>query len=51
MSIVDKHIRDIEDLCNKHKVAKLYVFGSVLTDQYKPTSDIDFLVDFNNIDL
>jgi len=51
MSIINKNIKKIEALCNKHKVIKLFVFGSILTDKFKKTSDIDFLVDFANIDL
>ncbi|MFA5327061.1 MAG: nucleotidyltransferase domain-containing protein [Prolixibacteraceae bacterium] len=51
MSIVDKNIDRISTLCSKHKVAKLFVFGSVLTDRFKKGSDIDFLVDFSGVDL
>ena len=51
MSIVDKNIDLIRALCNQHKVAKLFVFGSVLTENFKKSSDIDFLVDFSDIDL
>lgn len=51
MSIVDRNIDEIKALCNVHKVAKLFVFGSVLTDKYKRSSDIDFLVAFSDIDL
>lgn len=41
-----KHIELIKELCKKYGVESLYVFGSVLTNQFKPDSDIDFLVDF-----
>lgn len=41
----------ITTLCEKHKVAKLFVFGSILTPRFKKSSDIDFLVDFTEIDL
>lgn len=41
----------ISDLCNKHKVAKLFAFGSILTGNYSKSSDIDFIVDFRNVDL
>lgn len=51
MSIIDNNIDKISALCNKHKVAKLFVFGSVLTDHFKKSSDIDFLVDFSGVDL
>lgn len=51
MSIIDQNKDQITALCNMHKVAKLFVFGSVLTNKFKKSSDIDFLVDFNNVDL
>jgi predicted nucleotidyltransferase len=51
MSIVEKNIDKIKALCYKHKVASLFVFGSILTNNFKKTSDIDFLVDFTGVDL
>ncbi len=46
MNLVNKHINQIKELCVKHRVKKLYVFGSVLTDRFRPESDIDFIVMF-----
>lgn len=51
MRIIDKNIDKIRALCNKHKVARLFVFGSILTDNFKKSSDIDLLVDFSGVDL
>ena len=51
MRIIDKNIDKIRTLCNKHKVVRLFVFGSVLTDNFNKSSDIDFLVDFSNVNL
>jgi len=51
MKIIDKNIDKIRALCNKHKVAKLFVFGSVLTDNFTKSSDIDLLVDFSGVEL
>lgn len=51
MSILDKHIADIQKLCVNHKVKRLYAFGSVLTDDFNKESDIDLIVDFNPIDI
>ncbi|MFO7923818.1 MAG: nucleotidyltransferase domain-containing protein [Bacteroidales bacterium] len=51
MTIVDKNIDKIRALCDKHKVARLFVFGSVLTDNFNKSSDIDLLVDFSGVDL
>jgi len=41
----------ISTLCAQHKVARLYLFGSVLTDDFRPDSDIDFLVQFQKMDI
>ena len=51
MSIIERNMDNIRALCNKYKVARLFVFGSVLTDNFKNNSDIDFLVDFAGVDL
>jgi len=51
MDIVEKNINQVHSLCLKHKVSKLFVFGSVLTKHFKSDSDVDFIVDFDNIEL
>ena len=51
MNIVEKNIDKIKALCYKHKVAKLFMFGSVINNRLKKDSDIDFVVDFERIDL
>jgi len=51
MNIIDKNIDQIRDLCDKHKVAKLFVFGSIMSDKFLKSSDIDLIVDFQDIDL
>jgi len=42
---------NIRALCYKHRVARLFVFGSILTNNFKKSSDIDLIVDFSDIDL
>ncbi len=51
MNLIEKNIDQIRMLCNKHKVATLFVFGSVLTEYFNADSDLDFMVDFDNIDI
>jgi len=51
MNIVEKNIDRLKKLCNKYKVAKLYVFGSAITTHFSKESDIDFLVTFDNVEL
>jgi hypothetical protein len=40
---------EVVSLCKKHKVKSAYVFGSVLTDQFNATSDIDLLIYFQKV--
>ena len=51
MNLIDKNIDVIKELCEKHKVNELYMFGSVLTERFTDSSDIDILVQFGEIDL
>jgi uncharacterized protein len=39
--------KKIKTFCKKHHILKLALFGSVLTDAFKRTSDVDFLVYFD----
>ncbi|WP_290453208.1 nucleotidyltransferase family protein [uncultured Muribaculum sp.] len=40
----------IIELCRKHKVKTLAVFGSILTDRFNDQSDVDLLVNFDTTD-
>lgn len=51
MKIIDKNRDKILALCYKHKVARLFVFGSILNDRFTKSSDIDFVVDFDGVEL
>lgn len=51
MTLIEQHIKDIERLCLKHKVRRLYAFGSVLTEKFGSSSDIDLIVDFEPLDI
>lgn len=37
---------EIAAICRRHGVRELAVFGSVLTEDFRPDSDVDFLVTF-----
>jgi predicted nucleotidyltransferase len=50
-AVIANNIDKILELSQKHKVEKLYAFGSVLTDRFGKNSDIDFIVKFGDIDL
>ena len=47
MQLIENNIHKIIDLCKKHKVLKLFVFGSILTNRFNDKSDVDLVVDFN----
>ncbi|MGM9865594.1 MAG: nucleotidyltransferase family protein [Muribaculaceae bacterium] len=47
MKLIEMNIDKIIALCKKYKVAKLWVFGSILTPRFNDDSDVDFSVDFD----
>lgn len=51
MSFIDQYAEEIKSLCTRHKVKKLYAFGSVVNGNLNSKSDIDLIVDFKPIDL
>lgn len=42
---LDNYIEQIKVLCDQNRVKRLFVFGSVLTNRFNESSDIDMLVD------
>jgi uncharacterized protein len=50
MEELNRHIDQIKALCDTNKVKSLFAFGSVTTDRFRPESDIDLIVDIENID-
>ena len=51
MNLQKHEIEKIESICSKHKVERLYIFGSAASGKMKENSDIDFLVKFSDMDL
>ncbi len=47
MKLIEMNIDKIIALCKKYKVAKLWVFGSILTPRFNDDSDVDFSVIFH----
>ena len=43
---VNLPIEQIADFCRKNSIRRLALFGSILTDEFRPDSDIDMLVEF-----
>jgi predicted nucleotidyltransferase len=46
--LLEKHKNKIKQICKMLKISKMYVFGSVLTNNFNNNSDIDFLISFAN---
>ena len=51
MNLIDLNKDKLIELCNKHMVKELYLFDSILTEKFNDTSDIDLLIQFNQIEL
>ena len=51
MKYIDTYLSEIKRLCFLHNVKSLYAFGSVVSDKLTENSDIDFIVDFDAIDI
>ncbi|MDO5333734.1 MAG: nucleotidyltransferase domain-containing protein [bacterium] len=47
MKLIEMNIDKIAALCRKYKVARLWVFGSILTPRFNDQSDVDFSVVFH----
>ena len=50
MNELKNHIDQIKQLCNAHDVKSLFAFGSIVSDNLKPGSDIDLIVDIGSMD-
>ena len=37
----------LDEVCRKHHIRRLRLFGSVLRDDFAPSSDVDVLVEFD----
>ena len=51
MNLIDVNQDKLIELCNKHKVKELYLFGSILTEKFNDLSDVDLLIQFHQIEL
>ena len=51
MTYIDTYTDDIKRLCILYNVKSLYAFGSVISGNLSDKSDIDFVVDFDKIDI
>lgn len=45
--IINDNMNRIRSLCSSHNVKSLFAFGSVCTNNFNDSSDIDLLISFN----
>ena len=50
-SIITEKVNELKTLCNKYSVKSMYVFGSVCTEKFNDTSDIDILISFKELSI
>ena len=48
--LIKDNIHNIQQICQSHRVRKLWAFGSVCSDKFSDISDIDLLVSFESMD-
>ncbi|MEQ8925584.1 MAG: nucleotidyltransferase domain-containing protein [Fulvivirga sp.] len=48
--IIEKNFEELQAICKRHHVKKIELFGSVMSNNFNSKSDIDFLVDFEEMD-
>ena len=51
MNLLQNYSKEITNLCKTHKLKSLYAFGSVITEKFNPESDVDVIVDFQQIEV
>ena len=47
--IIENNLNKIRNICKKYDIKKMYLFGSVCTEHFNETSDIDILIEFKDI--
>lgn len=50
MKLIEEHIEEIKLLCQEKRVKELYVFGSILTPNFRADSDVDMVVELMPMD-
>lgn len=49
--IITDKTQELIQLCTAYGVKSMYAFGSVCTDRFNETSDIDFLISFQDLSI
>ena len=48
IDLINNNANELRNICVKHNVSSLYLFGSAAKGNFKSESDLDFLVQFND---
>ena len=48
IDLIENRLPELRRLCQEHNVARLELFGSAVTGEFRDDSDLDFLVKFND---
>lgn len=51
VELIHDKLNELNALCQRYQVRRLFVFGSILTPRFNADSDIDFAVDFDNVNI
>jgi len=51
MNLIDQNRVKLIELCELHKVQEFYLFGSILTNRFNESSDVDVLIQFGHVEL
>jgi len=51
MNVVEQNLSRVFEICRVHHVKNMYLFGSILTENFSSDSDVDFLVSFDKVEL
>lgn len=51
LAMVRGKLAKLREICRRHRVLSLELFGSAVKESFRPTSDLDFLVRFDQIPL
>ena len=51
MKLIKENQAKLNALCETHKVKELFLFGSILNEKFTAESDVDFLIQFEGVDL
>ncbi len=49
VKLIEENKDQLKRLCEKYDIKTMYLFGSVTSDEFKDSSDVDILISFQDI--